>query len=95
MYRAMMDFGEAEKEDRGKLLASIAELYFKEGDMESALNYYRLAEQLGINLEWVLYRMVTILRTLGKKSEAKETLNKLKNTKPGSFWVQQLEKYGQ
>ncbi len=94
LYQGMMQFAEAPKADQGQLLATIADLYFNVGDMESSLNYYRLAEQTGTNLEWVLYRTVTILRTLGKKTEARTVQEKLKNVKPGSFWLQQLEKYG-
>jgi tetratricopeptide (TPR) repeat protein len=91
-YQKMLEFNEAPQADQGQLMASVGDLYYKVEDLESALSYYRLAEQKGANLEWVLFRACSILFELGKKKEAKEVLEKLKNTNPNSFWVRQLEK---
>lgn len=94
LYQSMTSFRETSKEEQGKLLITIADIIFKQGDLEAALKGYQLAEPLQVNLDWVLYRIVTILRMQDKKAEANEVLKKLKKIKPGSFWLQQLEKYG-
>jgi len=54
--------------------------------------YYRLAEKCNTNMEWVLFRIITILKQQGKKSGAEKEMEKLKKINPGSFWVRQLEK---
>lgn len=92
-YQKMLVYQDAPEKEKGELMSAIADLYYKVEDIESALSYYRLAEQSGANLEWVLYRAASILYELGKADEAKQALNKLKNTSPNSYWVNQLEKY--
>jgi tetratricopeptide (TPR) repeat protein len=92
-YQKMLQFNDTPKIEKGQLMSSIADLYYKVKDMESSLSYYRLAEQYGANLEWSMYRIVSILWDLDKKPEAKQALEKLKNTSPKSFWVKQLEKH--
>jgi hypothetical protein len=92
IYRRMILFNQVPREDEGRLMVSIANLYYELRDPESALSYYRLAEKTNSNMEWVLFRIITVLKQLGKKSEAKKELEKLKKINPGSFWVRQLEK---
>lgn len=91
-YQKMLTFQDAPNKEKGQLMSAIADLYYKVEDIESALSYYRLAEQAKANLEWVLFRAASILHELGKTDEAKKALEKLKNTNPNSFWVSQLEK---
>jgi tetratricopeptide (TPR) repeat protein len=92
IYRQMMAFKQTPQEDEGHLMVSIANLYYELKDPETALSYYRQAEKTNINREWVLFRMVAVLKQLGKKSEAVKELEKLKEIDPNSFWVRQLEK---
>jgi tetratricopeptide (TPR) repeat protein len=92
IYQKMRTFNQAPREDEGRLMVSIANLYYNSKDPESSLNYYRLAEKTNTNMEWVLFRIVTILKQLGKTSEGVKELEKLKEINPGSFWVRQLEK---
>jgi tetratricopeptide (TPR) repeat protein len=92
-YQKMLQFNDVKGKEKGQLMSSIADLYYKVEDNESALSYYRLAQQYGSNLEWSLYRIASILWELGKKPEAKQALDTLKNTSPDSFWVKQLEKH--
>ncbi|UCH98532.1 MAG: tetratricopeptide repeat protein [Candidatus Aminicenantes bacterium] len=92
IYQQMIRFKQVPREDEGCLLVSIADLYYELNDLESSLSYYRLAEKANINMEWVLFRMIKILRELNKRSEAEKELEKLKKINPGSFWVRQLNK---
>lgn len=92
IYRQMTAFNQVPQEDEGRLMVSIANLYYELKDLENALNYYRLAEKTNINREWVLFRMVAVLKQLGQKSEAVKEMQKLKKINPASFWVRQLEK---
>jgi tetratricopeptide (TPR) repeat protein len=92
IYRQMIAFKQAPREDEGRLMIAIANLYYELRDPESSLSYYRLAEKSNTNMEWVLFRIITILKQMGKKSEAVKELEKLKKINPGSFWVKQLEK---
>jgi tetratricopeptide (TPR) repeat protein len=92
IYQQMRTFKQALREDEGRLMISIANLYYELKDPGSSLNYYRLAEKTNTNMEWILFRMVTILKQMGKKSEAIKEMEKLKEINPDSFWVRQLEK---
>ncbi|MGD2090336.1 MAG: tetratricopeptide repeat protein [Candidatus Aminicenantes bacterium] len=92
IYQRMIAFKQAPREDEGCLMVSLGNLYYKLRDRESALNYYRQAEKYNTNLEWTLFRIITLLKQLGKKSEVKKEMEKLKMINPASFWVRQLEK---
>jgi len=92
IYRQMIAFNQVPREDEGRLMIAIANLYYELRDPESSLSYYRLAEKTNTNMEWVLFRMVTILKQMGKKSGAVKEMEKLKEINPDSFWVRQLEK---
>jgi len=92
IYRQMRTFKQAPREDEGRLMVSVANLYYELKDPESSLNYYRLAEKTNTNIEWVLFRIVTILKQMNKRSEAVIELEKLKEIDPSSFWLRQLEK---
>jgi tetratricopeptide (TPR) repeat protein len=92
IYQQMIAFNQAPPEDEGRLMVSIANLYYELRDPQSSLSYYRLAEKYNTNMEWVLFRIITLLKQTGKKSEAVKEMEKLKKINPGSFWVRQLEK---
>jgi tetratricopeptide (TPR) repeat protein len=92
IYQRLIDFKQVPREDEGRLMVSMANLYYKLRDPESALSYYRLAEKYNTNMEWVLFRIITILKQMGKRIEAVKEMEKLKKINPGSFWVKQLEK---
>lgn len=92
IYRQMLKFKQAPQEDEGRLMVSLGNLYYELRDRESALSYYRQAEKYNANMEWTLFRIITLLKQLGKKSEARKEMEKLKKINPGSFWVRQLEK---
>ncbi len=92
IYRQMTAFKQVPQEDEGRLMVSIANLYYELKDPENALNYYRLAEKTNTNREWVLFRIVAVLKQLGQKSGAIIELEKLKKIDSNSFWVRQLER---
>jgi len=92
IYQKMLSFKDVPQAEEGKMMVSIANLYYQLKDLESSLSYYRLAEKYNSNMEWILYRIVIIFRELNKMAEAKEELEKLKKINPDSFWLKQLEK---
>lgn len=92
IYQQMILFNQVPQEDEGQLMISIANLYYKLRDPESSLSYYRLAEKYNTNMEWILFRIITLLKQLEKKSEAEKEMGKLEKINPDSFWVRQLEK---
>jgi tetratricopeptide (TPR) repeat protein len=70
----------------------IADIYYYKEEWESAFNFYTQAEKFRENDEWVLFRKIGIYLNTGRKKEARETLKKLKETNPNSFWIRQAEK---
>lgn len=92
LYQQMIAFNQVPPGDEGRLMVSIANLYYELRDPQSSLSYYRLAEKYNTNMEWVLFRIITLLKQTGKKSEAVKEMEKLKKINLGSFWVRQLEK---
>jgi lipopolysaccharide biosynthesis regulator YciM len=92
IYQQMIVFNQVPREDEGRLMVSIANLYYELKDPESSLSYYRLAEKYNTNIEWILFRIITLLNQLEKKSGAEKEMEKLKKINPDSFWVKQLEK---
>jgi tetratricopeptide (TPR) repeat protein len=77
---------------RFDLLLKIANIYYYKEDWENAFNFYTRAEKLQENDQWILFRKIGIYLNTGRKKEALETLKKLKETNPNSFWIRQAEK---
>jgi len=92
IYQQMLLFSEAPEADQGRMMVSVADLYYRLKDLESSLSYYRLAEKYNANMEWILYRIASIYKELNMTPEAAAEQEKLKKLNPNSFWLKQLEK---
>lgn len=91
-YQLMRGYQPVPDRDRALLLIALADVHFKKQDLITADDYYREAEPLNVNIDWILYRRIKIARTQKQKEAAAEMLAKFKQIKPDSFWLTQLEK---
>ncbi|MCP4213663.1 MAG: tetratricopeptide repeat protein [bacterium] len=92
LYKKLSDFPGISETDGSRLVLKIADLYYRWDDLPSSLQYYLRAEKLKLNLEWITFRKISILRKNKKDTEAAAALTEFKEKYPNSFWVKQLEK---
>lgn len=91
--KELLDSEKAKADDQMELIVKIGNLYYMMDELEMALQYFNIAEEEKVNLEYVLFQKGKIFQDLRRLREAQVILTKLRKMNPNSFWVKQLEKY--
>lgn len=92
LYAGLAESALLTEADRARLMIRLADLRFSLGEMQNALDGYMQVEKYKLNMEWIIFRKITILRKMGRASEAKAEFDRLKALNPNSFWLRQAEK---
>lgn len=91
-YRLLEGYQPVPEPDRGLVMIALGDVLFIKKDYAAADDYYRQAETMNINIEWVLFRRIKIARLQKQEEVGVALLEKLKQVKPDSFWLRQLDK---